>query len=425
MAWKEYPQNIKVRLITSFFNRAISSSVMPFMALFFAQHKGAIWAGGFLVINVFISFFVNLIGGYISDRFPRKKVILITSTFSSIMFGLMTVSLLPEEKWIVFFALSYVIFSITNSLGRPAVNAVIIDSTTPENRKAIYALEYWLNNLSMAIGAALGGLLYVNHQLELFVSLTVVSISLPIAYGIWLEDTRVKLLEKEHKYIFVDLLQNYKVAFQDKPFVKVVVGSMFIYAAEFSMNSYIGVRLAAEFKSVFVGDLEIAGVRMLSILNIENMLMVVLLTFFITKLTDKFSKQRMLLLGLLIYSVGYIVVTSANFWYVLVLFNAFATIGELIYSPIANAEKANMMPENKRGSYSAFSGLSFSGADLLARSSIIIGAFLVPTMMSVYIGVILMAGTFLLYSGLFVASKIQIQKQMQNQTGVQGSKSNH
>ena len=146
MAWKDYPQNIRVRLITSFFNRAISSSVMPFMALFFAQHKGAVWAGSFLVINVFISFFINLIGGYISDRLPQKRVIVLTSTLSSLMFGFMTVSLIPVEKWIVLFAVSYVIFTITNSLGRPAVQAVIIDSTTPENRKAIYAIEYWLNN---------------------------------------------------------------------------------------------------------------------------------------------------------------------------------------------------------------------------------------------------------------------------------------
>jgi MFS transporter, DHA1 family, multidrug resistance protein B len=409
MAWKDYPQNIKVRLITSFFNRAISSSVMPFMALFFAQHKGAIWAGSFLVINVLISFFINLIGGYISDRFPRKKVILLTSTFSSVMFALMSISLIPDEKWIVLFAISYVIFTVTSSLGRPAVHAIIIDSTTPENRKAIYALDYWLVNLAMAIGAALGGLLYMNHQLELFITLTIVSSCLPIAYGLWLEDIRVELLQKKHKNLFVDLIHNYKVAFQDKPFVRVVVGSMFIYSAEFSLNSYIGVRLTEEFKSVFAGDFEIAGVRMLSILNIENMLMVVLLTFFISKITDKFSKRKMLLLGLCLYSVGYTAITSANIWYVLILFNALATIGELIYSPIANAEKANMMPENKRGSYSAFSGLSFSGADLLARTTIIIGAFLVPTMMSVYIGMILMAGTFLLYSGLFVVNKIQIQ----------------
>jgi MFS transporter, DHA1 family, multidrug resistance protein B len=412
MAWKDYPQNIKVRLITSFFNRAIGSSVMPFMALFFAQHKGAVWAGIFLAVTVIIGFFINFIGGYISDRFPRKKIIITTSAASALMFALMTISLLPEQKWIVLFAISYVIFTITSSLGRPAVHAIIIDSTTPENRKSVYALDYWLVNLAMAIGAALGGLLYVNHQLELFITLTIVSISLPIAYGIWLEDTRVKLLEKKHENIFMDLIQNYKVAFQDKPFVKVVAGSMFIFAAEFSLNSYIGVRLAEEFKSVFVGNFEVAGVRMLSFLNIENMLMVVALAFFVSKVTDKFSPRKMLLLGLLLYSTGYTIVTSANLWYVLILFNGIATIGELIYSPIANAQKANMMPEDKRGSYSAFSNLGFSGADLIARCAIVLGAFLVPTMMSVYLGLILMAGTFLLYSGLFVVNKIKFQKNM-------------
>lgn len=410
MAWKDYPQNIKVRLITSFFNRAISSAVMPFMALFFAGQKGSVWAGSFLAITVFISFFINFIGGYISDRFPRKRVIILTSMGSALMFALMTISLVPDEKWIVLFAISYVVFTITSSLGRPALHALIIDSTTAENRKAIYAIDYWLVNLSMAIGAALGGLLYINHQLELFISLTIVSSSLPIAFAIWLKDTRVQLLEKKHENILVDVFQNYKVAFQDKPFVMVVAGSMFIFAGEFSLNSYIGVRLADEFKSLFVSGFEVSGVRMLSILNIENMLMVVLLTFFVTKITDRFSKRRMLFLGLCIYSIGYTVVMSANLWHVLILFSMVATIGELIYSPIANAEKANMMPENKRGSYSAFSNLSFSGADLMARTTIIIGAFLVPTMMSVYIGIILMAGTFLLYSGLFVVGKIQVKR---------------
>ncbi len=54
-----------------------------------------------------------------------------------------------------------------------------------------------------------------------------------------------------------------------------------------------------------------------------------------------------------------------------------------------------MMPADKRGSYSAFFNLSFSGADFIARSTIILGAFLIPTMMSVYIGILLMIGIFL------------------------------
>ena len=66
-----------------------------------------------------------------------------------------------------------------------------------------------------------------------------------------------------------------------------------------------------------------------------------------------------------------------------------------------------MIPADKRGSYSAFAGLSDIGADLIARMTIIVGAFLIPTMMSVYIGIIVIIGTFLLYTGLFVRKNIQ------------------
>lgn len=402
MSWKDYPQNIKVRLITSFFNRAVGSAVMPFMALFFAMEMGKVWAGLFLVGTVIISFFINLIGGYISDRFPRKGVVVGTSAISAVAFASMTISLVPADNLIWLFAASYIGFIISSSLGRPAMHALIIDSTTPENRKAVYTIEYWLTNLSMAIGAALGGLLYVNHQIELFVLLSVTSISLPIAYQIWLIDEQTSVLKKQHQNVLIDVFQNYKVAFQDLPFVKVVVGSMFIFAAEFSLNSYIGVRLAETFETVSLGNFDIAGVRMLSLLNIQNMLFVVFFTFLVSRITDRFTKQKVLLTGLIVYSIGYIIVTSADTWYILILFNMIATLGELIYSPVRNAEQANMIPADKRGSYSAFSNISFSGADLIARSTIIIGAYLVPTMMSVYIGVILMMGTFLLYTGLFV-----------------------
>ncbi|MGM2732059.1 MFS transporter, partial [Bacillus cereus group sp. Bce005] len=148
MNWKEFEQNIKVRLITSFFNRAVTSAVMPFMALFFAQEINKVWAGLFLILTVMLSFFSNLIGGYISDRFQRKKILLLTSFSSTLMFLFMTLSLYPTDKMIWLFAIAYVGFIITSSLGRPSMQAIIIDSTTPENRKAVYTIDYWLMNLS-------------------------------------------------------------------------------------------------------------------------------------------------------------------------------------------------------------------------------------------------------------------------------------
>ena len=80
MKLKNLPQNIKVRLGTSFFNRMASSSVMPFMALYFAHELNKIWAGVFLIFTVLITFVANLLGGYLSDRFKRKKILLLTSS---------------------------------------------------------------------------------------------------------------------------------------------------------------------------------------------------------------------------------------------------------------------------------------------------------------------------------------------------------
>ncbi|MEH6939594.1 MFS transporter, partial [Bacillus sp. JJ664] len=218
MTWKDYPQNIKVRLFTSFFNRTVTSAVMPFMALYFTHELNKVWAGLYLVFTVLISFLVNLFGGYLSDRYSRKNLLLISSSLSAIMFLFMTISLVPNNHIIWLFSTAYIVFIISSSIGRPAMNAIIIDSTTAENRKLVYSIDYWLVNLSMAIGTALGGLLYSNHKLLLFILLTFTSTMLPIAYKIWLLEENAIRLEKQKNHVILDLIQNYKTALQDQPF---------------------------------------------------------------------------------------------------------------------------------------------------------------------------------------------------------------
>ena len=401
MRLKNLPRNIKVRLGTSFINRMASSAVMPFMALYFSSELNKIWAGVFLGITVIITFAANLLGGYLSDRFKRKKILLRTSTTSALMFLTMTIALIPKEDFIWIFAIAYSGFMISSSIGRPSMNAIIMDSTTKETRKAVYALDYWLVNLSMAIGAAMGGLLYSNYQLELFFILTCTSSFVAIAYKLWLIEISVQQLKQTHENFLLDLLHNYRIALQDTRYVKLVLGFMFILSAELSLNSYIGVRLSETFESVSVFGYQIGGVQMLSLMNIENMLLVVVLTFSVSRITNRFTNRNVLITGLIIYGIGYTFLTSANSWYMLLLFGFIATIGELMYSPVFNTEQANMIPEDKRGSYSAFSNASYNGAELIARSSIIIGAFAVPMMMSVYVGLIIAVGTALMYFSIF------------------------
>ncbi|WP_214857557.1 MFS transporter [Exiguobacterium sp. s191] len=408
MKWKEIPKPIKVRLITSFFNRAVSFSIMPFMALLFVRAFNEVIAGAFLIAMVFVSFITNLLGGYLADRFSRKRLLVTTSALTALTFITMTISLTLD--WMLLFMVIYAVFSVTSNLGRPAMSAIIIDATTKENRQAVYALDYWLINLSIAIGTALGGWLYVSNQLLLFGILSFTSSVLPIAYYLFLDDTPRTWQRQKLRGVLTDIFTSYQLAWRDRPFVKVVFGSMCILAAEFSMGSYVAVRLADSFEPLSFAGWSINGVRMMSIINIENTLLVVTLTFIVQRLAKRLSPRRTLAAGLMLYTIGYVVVTSANSMTALMVFIFIATIGELLYSPVLNTQKANMMPADQRGAYSAFAGTSFAGADLLSRSTILVGTFLIPSMMSVYIGLILLTGFGLVYTSLFVKESVERER---------------
>ncbi|WP_329470928.1 MDR family MFS transporter [Exiguobacterium sp. 9-2] len=408
MKWKEIPKPIKVRLITSFFNRAVSFSIMPFMALLFVKAFNEVIAGAFLIAMVFVSFITNLLGGYLADRFSRKRLLVTTSALTALTFITMAISLTLD--WMLLFMVIYAVFSVTSNLGRPAMGAIIIDATTKENRQAVYALDYWLVNLSIAIGTALGGWLYVSNQLLLFWILSFTSSVLPIAYYLFLDDTPRTWQRQKLRGVITDIFTSYQLAWRDRPFVKVVFGSMCILAAEFSMGSYVAVRLADSFEPLSFAGWSINGVRMMSIINIENTLLVVTLTFVVQRLAKRLSPRRTLAAGLMLYTIGYVVVTSANSMTALMLFIFIATIGELLYSPVLNTQKANMMPADQRGAYSAFAGTSFAGADLLSRSTILVGTFLIPSMMSVYLGLILLTGFGLVYTSLFVKESVERQR---------------
>ncbi len=408
MKWKEIPKPIKVRLITSFFNRAVSFSIIPFMALLFVKAFNEVIAGAFLIAMVFVSFITNLLGGYLADRFSRKRLLVTTSALTALTFITMAISLTLD--WMLLFMVIYAVFSVTSNLGRPAMGAIIIDATTKENRQAVYALDYWLINLSIAIGTALGGWLYVSNQLLLFWILSFTSSVLPIAYYLFLDDTPRTWQRQKLRGVITDIFTSYQLAWRDRPFVKVVFGSMCILAAEFSMGSYVAVRLADSFEPLSFTGWSINGVRMMSIINIENTLLVVTLTFIVQRLAKRLSPRRTLAAGLMLYTIGYVVVTSANSMTALMLFIFIATIGELLYSPVLNTQKANMMPADQRGAYSAFAGTSFAGADLLSRSTILVGTFLIPSMMSVYLGLILLTGFGLVYTSLFVKESVERER---------------
>lgn len=399
MKIKDLPVNIHIRLWGSFANRIASSAVWPFMALYLTEMMNKTFAGTFLSLTVLLSFVLNIIAGYVCDMVPRKKLILIATYSEALFIFLMALSI--YQSWIVMFLISFIAILTVGQFRRPALRAIVQDAATSENKKLVYQLDYWLINLSLALGAAIGGLFYHDHQLALFILLGSITLIIAIVYTIFLEDHLTVLREKVHSNVLKDLLHSYQLVLKNKQYVIFVIGSICIMYAELCTSSYIAVRLSETFKTIHIFGFEMTGVRMFSTLNIINTLMVVTCTFAIGKIASKMKVRHAMLLGLIVYGIGYTVLTSANHILLILVAMVIATLGELFYAPIKNAEELELIPADQRGAYGAFSSLGFNSSDLLSKFAIIIGAYLNPYAMSIVMAVIVFIGSVCYMSSLY------------------------
>lgn len=398
MKFKDFPSNVKLRIICGFFDHTASMSVMPFMVLYIADELGKVTSGLLMSFNVIFNVICGLFGGYFADRFSRKGQLIAGQLLFALLLISMAFFIHPaiHMPWLV--ALSFILTSVSSAMIFPSLEALIIDSTDEENRKAVYVTTYWTNNLATAIGTAIGGLFYKEHRLLLFILIILIMLINTGLFKKYLIDpTQHRARRVVHTHWFRDLLSNYAVALRDTRFVCFTLAAVFIFSAEFALTNYIGVRLHEVFKPFDIFGFHIDGVRMMSILLIENTVLVVSITFLVAKLTEKRNQVAVLLLGTLMYTGGYGLAHHLTTWYLLMLVILIATIGELMQTPIISVFQAKLMPEDKRASYIAFSSLGYSGAGLVASSGLIIGTVLNSVMMSVYVIVLGWIGMLLLY----------------------------
>ena len=214
----------------------------------------------------------------------------------------------------------------------PAMDTIIMDAITPDIESYIYKIDYWLTNVAVALGALLGGILYSNNQT--FYSLSPFSLfNYFFALLKWLPKETNNTISK-NKFNIKDIFMSYKTVSKDTRYVFLTIGFSIIMMGELSSSSYVAVRLKETFNDVYLYSIHIDGVKMYSFLIMINTIVVVTLTYHISKLVLNIKPKMILIFGLLMYIIGYSGITYLNQFYLLILFMMLATIGEIIYAPI-------------------------------------------------------------------------------------------
>lgn len=225
MRFRDFHPNIKIRLVESFVSSLIGSMVTPFMTIYLAMHFGAKVAGLLLLVNVFVGIGMSLIGGYFSDLFGRRKIMLLAETLRLVAFFMMMVS---NSPWFESPEITYgmiMLNSVCWGLAGPANDAMLIDVSTPDQRRLIYSIGYWASNLSIALGGIAGAFMFENYLFELFLALTITAAATLFVVYFFIAETHFpqKVEVKPFQHI-TQIFGTYQSVMRDRLFVWFIAG---------------------------------------------------------------------------------------------------------------------------------------------------------------------------------------------------------
>jgi MFS transporter, DHA1 family, multidrug resistance protein B len=383
-------RNVKVRLLDVFINSLSTSMYLPFLGIYFASRFGAELTGVLMILTVLFGFGAGLYAGYFSDLIGRKRIILGAAFARFLGLLVMILANTPIFHSTVLTFIAVLIISACVGITEPVAEAMVIDVTTSEDRKYVYNLMYWFVNLSVVIGAVIGGYLFSTHLLIILTISLVLSVVSVFIIHFFITDSYKPTREKIRKSrwgVLKDIGLQYKSVSMDITFMLFTLATLLFFTLEFQISNYVGIRLADELKLqnlITLGTFEINvdGTSMLGLLNAENTVLVVATTLIIGKMIKRFSNLSVLIVGLLIYTGGTFILGFSNAPILLLIAGLIATVGEIMFWPIRQSYLADLIPENARSSYMAVNSLVVRGASVIASLFITIGAFVSPMVIS-------------------------------------------
>ena len=399
--FKDIPHNVKVKVLSNFVGSIAYRAIFPFIALYFNSLKGAVFTGVLISSMVILSYLMRLVGGYIADYYSRKKIVLISNAINCASIVLMTIAIADTGKLSGLFLTGYILQSVITPISGPSMQALIIDSTTQEMRKKVYTLTYWSMNVAASFGYFIGGMLYDSNKLLLFIILSISSLATFILYAAFLDVVEVTKAKKAHKNPLLDVVTHYAIAIRDVPFVLTVVGYGLLIVGEEVLPGFVGIRLQDSFTMIRVFAFDITGVKMLSLLMLENTIFVTFMTLWMSEFTNRWTRKNVLIIGSILYALGFVMISVSLNIGTLLIFGLINSIGETITVPLFGAEQTEMMPEDKRASYIALSSLSNREAAVIAGGLITLSKFFSPIMMSATLALILLLGILTVKFGLY------------------------
>lgn len=289
-----------------------------------------------------ISSVTQMAGGMLSDRFGRRRLIVVSMSLNILTHLAMAIMIAYTAPVPVILTV-YVIGRAAGMTSRPAMAAMIVDLSGKQNLTETYGLLRVGRNLGWASGPALGGFLagFLPYS-WLFGTAVIMNVIAFCIILFFLRESREGSVERmEFRSVFT--------AAADRTFVVFSFLCMLVFLS----MAHFGTTL-----SVFTVDRSGFSTAEYGLLLTANGLFVVLFQYPVAMGISKLKKYWTLMLGGILYGIGYLAMSSVTAFGGALAAMIIITMGEITFSPVATAVVGEMAPPDRRGRYMGFFGWS-------------------------------------------------------------------
>ena len=313
---------------------AAASATWSFMAIWAIEELDAKAELPFaLLASAVLAMLSGFIGGYLSDRIGRRRVILFGQ---AIMVGypLLLLSVV-DTKWAGLAALS--LAGVFGALGGSVSQAMVADLVAPERHQAAYASVRVAGNVGVVVGPPLGGLLLILGSWSLlFPSVAVLS-------GIaWLVAFRYLPHRGAYAPEGPPERGTLAVIVRDKRFL------IFLGSAVFAWLTYVAYEVVLPVSIVDGYGYE---PQAWGFLVWVNPLLVTLLQVRLTRATAPIAPAPKLVVAMLVMGLPFLVLVWSHSLAAIVFVVVVFVFGEMLWVPTSQAVVADLAPSDIRGAY--------------------------------------------------------------------------
>lgn len=320
------------------------SICMPFLSLYLHQDRGLSMTlvGTILLAGGLFSAVAQPLGGMLSDRFGRRPVLLRAAVVSIFLYSGLAV-LIGISAPVGAIAIVYVAGRSMLTIARTVISAVVADSSSKEQLTEAYGILRIGANIGWAAGPAIGGYLaafWPYAWLFGIPALTCGIVSFIIFFFVR-ESSRGLGRKVGFRGMFPPA--------EDQIFLVFVALSVVLHVVVGQMTSTL---------SIFTVDRVGFSTAQYGSLLTLNGLIVIFFQYPMTLALRRLARPRALVLGSLLYALGYLSFGWIRQFGWALGAMAVITVGEIIYSPVTLSVIGEVSPDDQRGRYMGIYGLS-------------------------------------------------------------------